>query len=71
MHSYFSRVYGTLGADGDALGVGKNTLGSEAGGWTGACRGIGHSTEQSRVGVDSVGGTSAIFDEGRVGWAHS
>ena len=32
----FSWVDGTLGADGDALGVRMKTLGSEAGGWTGA-----------------------------------
>ena len=36
MVSYFSWANGTLGADGDALSVGMNTLGSEAGGWTGA-----------------------------------
>ena len=30
MGSYFSRVDGTLGADGDALGVGTKTHGSEA-----------------------------------------
>ena len=34
MHSYFSRVYGTLGADGDALGIWINTLVREAWGWT-------------------------------------
>ena len=36
MGSYLSRFDGTLGADGSALGVGMNTLGSEAWGWTGA-----------------------------------
>ena len=36
MGSYFSRVDGTLGTDGDVLGVRMNTLGSEAWGWTGA-----------------------------------
>ena len=36
MGLYFSRVDGTLSADGDALGVGMNTLGSEAWGWPGA-----------------------------------
>ena len=34
--SFFSRVDGTLGADRSELGVGMNTLGSEAWGWTGA-----------------------------------
>ena len=32
----FSWLDGTHGADGADLGVGMNTLGSEAGGWTGA-----------------------------------
>ena len=36
MGSYSSRVDVTLVADGAALGVGMNTLGSEAWGWTGA-----------------------------------
>ena len=36
MGSYFSRVDVTLGADGAALGVEMNTLGSEAWCWIGA-----------------------------------
>ena len=36
MGSYIPRVDVTLGADGAVLGVGMNTLGSEAWGWPGA-----------------------------------
>ena len=36
MGSYFSWVDGTLDTDRSALGVSMKTLGSEAGGWTGA-----------------------------------
>ena len=71
MVSYFPRVDGTLGADGATLGVGMNTLGSEAWGWIGALRRIGRSTERRRVGVGGGGGTGATcIDEGRVGWDH-
>ena len=71
MGSSFSWLDVTLGADGAALGVGMNTLGSEAWGWIGALGRIGRSTERRRVGVGGGGGTGATcIDEGRVGWDH-
>ena len=57
MGSFFYWVDSTLSDDGYVLGVGMNTLGSEAWGWKGAWRRIGRSTEWRRLGVGGGGGT--------------